>query len=280
MASSLKAMQGNLRKEYIVIDDFSDDDTASQAGKYFGSFPRCTILTNDEYHGPSYSINKALNIAHGKFIHFVDGDEILDPDATSILLDACKSFGTSAACGLYGKIGKDGNKFKSQYETGDTIILDNPVKTILDNSVHDIRRFGYSGTLVSAYLLEEIDGIDEHIFTHNMSMALSTGKYSKFAFVKKTLCYSNASMESRYDKKFLIQNDLQAIVHFMEDHEKFAENYTAEIYKALWAFLWNLDKKHKVRSLPRYFLSRYMKKSLDVDTLIELYMGYIEQLDE
>lgn len=279
LSQSLKFINGKFRKEYIVVDDCSDDDSAEVARECFGSLSRCTILTNDEYQGPSYCVNKALSITHGKFVHFIDGDEILDPNSTWELLESCKIFGSAAAFGLHGKLDKDGNRFKSSYETGDTILLDNPIKSILDNSAQDIREFGYSGTLMSTFLLEEMMGVDEHVFTHNMSLALSAGKLTKFTLVKKTMCYRNDDLEKRYDKKFLIHNQLQAIAHFMEDHTRFSEEYTAEIYKALWSFLWNLDKKHKVKSLPRYFLSRYMKRSLDVDTLVELYKGYIEQLD-
>lgn len=278
LVESLKAIRGKFRKEFIVVDDCSDDDTLEVARKYFATFSRCTILTNDEYHGPSYCVNKALSITHGKYVHFVDGDEILDPDSTWELLESCKAFGSAAAFGLHGKIDKDGNRFKSSYETGDTILLDDPIKSILTNSAKGIRDFGYSGTLMSTFLLEEMFGVDEHVFTHNMSMALSAAKLTKFTLVKKTMCYRNDNLEKRYDKKFLIHNQLQAIAHFMEDNPRFSEHYTADIYKALWSFLWHIDKKHKVKSLPRYFLSRYMKNSLDVDTLIELYQGYIEQI--
>lgn len=279
LAESLQAIKGNIRKEFVIIDDCSSDDTAEVAREYFSSFPKCTILVNDEYHGPSYSINRGLGLSHGKYIQIIDGDQILDPYASSILLEACKVTGASVSCGLYGSLDNDGNKFKSSFETGDTIILDNPVKNLLDNSVQDIREFGYSATLISRYLLEEMLGVNEDLFIHNMSLALTCGKFSKFAFVKKSLAYNYPQFESRYDKKFIIQSNLQAIVYFMEDHRRLSENYTSELYKALWAFLWNLDKKHKVKSLPRYFLSRYMKKTLDLDTLIELYKGYIEQLD-
>ena len=31
------------------------------------------------------------------------------------------------------------------------------------------------------------------------------------------------ALEQRYDKKFLIHNQLQAIVHFMEGHQRFSE---------------------------------------------------------
>lgn len=278
LANSIKALNGNFRKEFVVIDDASTDDTMRVSHEVFSSLPKCTILSNDTYHGPSYSINKAFALSHGKFIHFVDGDEVLDPDSTISMLNACKSLGGAAACGLYGKIDKEGNRFKSPYETGDSILLENPIKNILDNSVHDIRKFGFSGTLIGSFMFEEMGGADEHIFTHNMSMALTAAKFTKFSFVKKTLSYSNDNVENRYDKKFLAHNNLQAIANFMEDHTILSENYAPEIYKALWSILWNLDKKHKVKSLPKYFLSRYMKSNLDVKSLIELYNGYIDQL--
>lgn len=276
LAESLRQIQGNFRKEYIIVDDFSSDNTMEEVQKHFASFSRATFVVNDEYHGPSYSINKALSLAHGKYIHFVDGDEILAPESTLLLYEAIKNFGTNAAFGLSGAIDKKGNKFKSSYETGDTIVLDDPVKNILENNVHDIRKFGFSGSMASTYLLEEMGGLDEHVFTHNISLALNVAKNSKFAYVKKTLCFSREEILARYSKKFEIHDSLLSIVNFMEDHAMYVGHYTPELYKALWSLLWNSDKKHKVKSLPRFFLSRYMKRNLDVESLIELYKGYIE----
>jgi hypothetical protein len=65
------------------------------------------------------------------------------------------------------------------------------------NSIHDIRSFGNSGTLILTSLLEDIGGLSENIFLHNMSLALRCAKYTKFAFVKSTLAYCTNNLENK-----------------------------------------------------------------------------------
>ncbi len=278
LADSFKVLQGDFRKEYIIVDDFSSDNTRAVAMETFSNFPKTTIISNNNFYGPSYSINQALKVATGKYIHFIDGDEVISQDSTSLLLQACDSMGTSIALGLCGTLSGDGNKFSSPYDTGDISLIESPVKAILENTIPYIRHVGYSSTLISRGLLEQIGGANENIFLCNMSLGLNCGKYSKVAFVKKTLCYSRDTLEHRYENQFQAYNDLSAIVDFMQNHRAVAENYTSELYKALWSILWHLGKKYKIQTLPKYFLSRYMKQNLDCDTLIELYCGYIESL--
>jgi glycosyltransferase involved in cell wall biosynthesis len=279
LADSFKSLHGDFRKEYIIVDDFSSDNTRAVAMEAFSNFPKTTIISNNNFYGPSYSINQALKVATGKYIHFIDGDEVLAPDSTALLMQACDAMGTSIALGLCGTLGDDGNKFSNPYDTGDISLVESPVKAILENIIPDIRRVGYSSTLIARGLLEQIGGANESIFLSNMSLGLSCGKYSKIAFVKKTLCYSRDVVLHRYEKPFEAYNDLSAIVDFIENHRAVAENYTSELYKALWSILWHLGKKYKVQTLPKYFLSRYMKRNLDCDTLIDLYCGYIESLE-
>ena len=63
----------------------------------------------------------------------------------------------------------------------------------------------------------------------------------------------------------------------IEAHPEIAECYKPEIYKALWSILWSLDK-YNIRTLPRYILSRYLKKSLELADLVQLYRNYIDKL--
>ncbi len=279
LAANLNTITGKFRKEYIIVDDCSTDNTLAAAQEAFGHFPRATILCNTEYRGTAYSVNLALKLSHGDYVHFIDGDEIVTPNSTEELLNACDTMGCEVAYGLHGTLDGSDNKFVSPYETGEVLSIESPIKAVLDNRIRDIRKIGYSASLISMNLLEKINGADDDLFLHNLSLGLRCGKYSKFAAVKKTLCYSLASSAERYDKKFETYNNLLAIEHFMEDHKEIAEQYKPEIYKALWTALWNLGKQYKVQSLPRYLLSRYVKRNLDSAMLLALYRDYITRLE-
>ncbi|MGV2432446.1 MAG UNVERIFIED_CONTAM: hypothetical protein LVQ98_03610 [Rickettsiaceae bacterium] len=55
-------------------------------------------------------------------------------------------------------------------------------------------------------------------------------------------------MRTRYDKEFIVYNELSAILDFMMEHRIIAENYTSEIYKALWSLSghWVKNTKYKL----------------------------------
>ena len=281
LVKSLQDITGSFRKEYIIIDDCSTDNSLLSARRLFASFPRTSIISNNEYKGSAYSLNLGIKLASSEYIHFVDGGDILASNSTAKLLKALHAMGTDVACSLHGTLSKiDNHKVDNIDTTGDIILVESPIKELLDNrKVTDIRYIGYSGTLVSSYLLEKISGADEDAFLHNMSLGLRCGKYSKFAFVKETLYYTTNPIEKRYDKDFLVYNSLIAIANFIEDHREISEQYKPEIYKALWSSLWYLGK-FKTQTLPKYLLSRYIRHNLDLDMLIELYRGYITRLEK
>ena len=77
LVDSLKHIEGSFRKEYIIVDDASTDNTKSLAQELFARLPRVTILSNDTYSGPAFSINHAINLIQGEYVHFVFGGHIL-----------------------------------------------------------------------------------------------------------------------------------------------------------------------------------------------------------
>ena len=70
--------------EIIVIDDGSDDGTASALRAEFGDRIRLIVQQNQ---GPAIARNRGIDAAHGDFIHFLDADDMLAPDKLRLCLD-------------------------------------------------------------------------------------------------------------------------------------------------------------------------------------------------
>lgn len=85
------------RKEIIVVDDGSKDDTAKIAAGYRD---RGVKLISISHSGKSNSINKALKSARGEIIAIVDGDSIIHKDALEEMASALSDKDTAAACGV------------------------------------------------------------------------------------------------------------------------------------------------------------------------------------
>lgn len=74
-----ESIQSVLEQEYdnlelIIIDDNSTDNTRSILNKI--DDPRVYIILSDENHGAGYSRNKGIESAKGRFIAFLDSDDI------------------------------------------------------------------------------------------------------------------------------------------------------------------------------------------------------------
>ena len=72
--------------EIICIDDASTDSSLEILEYFAQKDSRVKILKNDSNHGPGYSRNKGLEIAEGKYISFLDGDDWFSPNTFEILV--------------------------------------------------------------------------------------------------------------------------------------------------------------------------------------------------
>lgn len=74
--------------ELILIDDGSTDQTKEIVKQYLNEINDSRILyyENDYNLGPSYSRNKGLYIARGKYVCFCDSDDILHPEFLEIMI--------------------------------------------------------------------------------------------------------------------------------------------------------------------------------------------------
>ena len=149
LVDSLKKIDGNFRKEYIFVDDGSTDDSLNILKSAVNDMPRTTIISQ-ENQGPSSSINKAASLATGDYIHFVEGDEILNPESTALLIEASLKLGTQVSVGLV-------SSRLREHSGVDTVakLIEVPLNAILVNKLPVVRKIGKSGSLVHSDLLEK-----------------------------------------------------------------------------------------------------------------------------
>ena len=76
--------------EIICVDDASTDASLSVLKAYAERDLRIQILVNEENRGLSYTRNRGLDVARGKYILFVDSDDMLKPEALEKLYQYAK----------------------------------------------------------------------------------------------------------------------------------------------------------------------------------------------
>ena len=83
--------QENSDFEYIVVDDCSPDDSLAVARSY-SSDPRLRVIANETNLGDYGNRNKALGLARGKYVKFVDCDDVLYPHCVGSMLEVAAEF--------------------------------------------------------------------------------------------------------------------------------------------------------------------------------------------
>lgn len=78
--------QSNRSFELICVDDGSTDGSLSILNKYASADSRIKIISQSN-HGQGYARNRAVEIAQGEFIYFMDSDDVLEDNAFQVLLN-------------------------------------------------------------------------------------------------------------------------------------------------------------------------------------------------
>lgn len=269
LIDSLKKQNGSFKKEFIIIDDGSKDNSLNVVKSVVNDLPKTTIITQANQ-GPMISINKALGITSGDYVHFVEGDEFLHPDASTIMIDSCIKFGTGVACAKIEEIDKGYSDFTQNLSVNQKLI-NQPLKEILLGKIKPVRNIGASGSLVHLNLLEKVDKADIGIYSQTMSLSLRCAKYSNFVLINNVLSYKQKSNLPR-ESKFESYNDLHSIYNFASNHPEICAPLFAELLKNL--SLETLPIKSKIY----YYLRSLYTKSLTMEEILGFYKDEYERL--
>lgn len=101
--------------EIICIDDGSSDSSLDILNEYAKKDDRFKILTQ-ENKGPSYTRNRGIDTAQGKYLYFMDSDDYIEPESLEELYNIAES--NSTDCIIFKMINFDdetGEKYSSEY---------------------------------------------------------------------------------------------------------------------------------------------------------------------
>lgn len=92
--------------ELLIVDDCSSDNTDAAVGPYLAD-ARIRYLKNEKNSGAAVSRNRALREAKGKWIAFLDSDDLWEPDKLQRQISFMKDKGCSFSYTNYMEIGED-----------------------------------------------------------------------------------------------------------------------------------------------------------------------------
>ena len=90
--------------EFLIVDDRGNDGTMDVISHFQTSHPRgndIRILVNEKNKGVSYSRNRIIEEARGRFLYFMDSDDTIEPNTIQLLYDAIILHQVQVAYGSY-----------------------------------------------------------------------------------------------------------------------------------------------------------------------------------
>ena len=111
--------------EFLIVDDCGDDGTMDVISHFQTNHPRgkdIRILVNEKNKGVSYSRNRIIDEARGRFLYFMDSDDAIEPNTIQLLYDAIIQHHVQVAYGSYEIIDSIGNSPIERYQK-DALVL-------------------------------------------------------------------------------------------------------------------------------------------------------------
>src|SRR5579875_2494307 len=89
--------------ELIIVDDCSKDSTVAIAKSYEAKDARVKVYVNEKNLGDYPNRNKAASYAQGKYIKYLDSDDIMYPHCLEVMVSSMEQF-PEAGFGLCAKV--------------------------------------------------------------------------------------------------------------------------------------------------------------------------------
>lgn len=107
--------------ELLVADDCSPDRTADIVASAAADDPRIVLLRGKENQGPAQARNRALNHAKGRWIAFLDSDDVWLPDKLERSLEFAKSLRAALVFTGFRRMSDDGKTVGSYQAVPDKL---------------------------------------------------------------------------------------------------------------------------------------------------------------
>lgn len=96
--------------ELIIVDDGSKDNTVQLAQQYAEKDSRVTVFVNEKNLGDYPNRNKAASYARGKYLKYLDSDDLIYPYGLEVFVNAMEAF-PEAAVGVTSSVGQEDKPF-------------------------------------------------------------------------------------------------------------------------------------------------------------------------
>lgn len=166
--------------ELIIVDDSSTDNTVSIAKSFMKSDDRIKVFINENNLGDYFNRNKAASYARGKYLKYVDSDDMIYPHGLGVLVRAMEQF-PDAAVGIISGINQDERPYPYLLQPSEAYHL-NFYKTGIFNT-------GPTGLIFRTIRFREIGGFSGKRFIGDTEINLRLAARWPVVMVAASLVY-------------------------------------------------------------------------------------------
>lgn len=85
---SLYAQTGDFTREFVFVDDASTDESLAVLRGFAAADDRVVVIENTQNAGPAIRLNQGAKAATGRWLHLLDGDDAIPPNASEWMMAA------------------------------------------------------------------------------------------------------------------------------------------------------------------------------------------------
>lgn len=218
----LRRQRGRFQREYIFIDDGSDDESVEVIRACTSDLSNVTIVRQSN-HGPSIATNVGLKKASGTYIKLVDADDVLFPWSTKILIEAQECTGCPVS---YADI-----QLSATYDAGaaDPAGIFTKLRRqpgghrVHRNMLHNVFDRGCmtpTSWLARRDVVERTGGCDERVFVQDNSINMRLANLAPIVELREPVFMVPESLDGRISGNAtqLRHDENMAIAGFLMDH--------------------------------------------------------------
>ena len=213
--SSLQAQSGDFTREFVFVDDASTDNSLEVLRGFAAEDDRVTIIENAQNTGPAIRLNQGAKAAQGRWLHLLDGDDALPPNASEWMLSALEDRNAPL---LYGC--RRIEEITPVSATAEAQLIAEPL------SFAAARPITHIALMVARAVFMAAGGCDERIFIQDQSLPLRLGaRIQTMLWTDATLAcqpperpgeLSKNVQQQHHDRFFAAYNVLNSLP---DDHE-------------------------------------------------------------
>ncbi len=249
--------EGTFEREFVFVDDGSTDGSMEVLNRLVQDIPDKVEIIQQENCGPSVASNRGLEVCTGDYIKFVDGDDVLLPWATKILMNVMEegkhayAFSSNPVAMSYDNMSLDHldsivSKLRGCSDNMATSIWSNPLQHVISRS------HGNPTSWIAARdTVTRTGGFAEHIFVQDYVMELSlAAQGSAGIFPGPIFLYPEEDTKRVSSNKAQILHDLNmALGEVFRRWPELMDQHGFHAAKRATGRSWNFARRNRVPRL-------------------------------